>query len=119
MAKPYLDDLTKLLARVVPRFAADDGVECRHFFSGAAAYVNACMFMSLTPAGLALKLPEIRRTELMAAGGEALQYFPKAPIKKEYVVLPGDIREQPAVLAALIIESAEYAQPVRSAEKPG
>ena len=109
MAKPYLNELQQLLDRVAPTFGAGDIVACLRFFSGAAAYVNGRIFMSLTPVGLALKLPEARREELMSAGGKALRYFPKAPIKTAYVVLPGAIADQPAVLAGLIVESATFA----------
>ena len=118
MAKPYLDDLEQLLDRVAPAFGAGDVVACRHFFSGAAAYVNGGIFMSLTPVGLALKLPEARREELMAPGGKALRYFPKAPIKTAYVVLPGEIMDQPATLAGLIVESAACAMSAPPSKKP-
>ena len=39
--------------------------------------------MTLTPVGLALKLPERDRTDLLTTGASPLKYFPKAPIKKE------------------------------------
>lgn len=122
MAKPYLDDLENLLDRVAPAFGAGgdarDDIECRHFFSGAAAYVHKRIFMSLTPVGLALKLPVARREELMAAGGKALRYFPKAPIKTEYVVLPDTIMDRPAALASLIVESAECAKSASQSKRP-
>lgn len=119
MAKPYLEELEQLLDRVAPPFGAGEVVACRHFFSGAAAYVNGRIFMSLSPVGLGLKLPKARRAELMAAGGKALRYFPKAPIKAEYVVLPEDLKGQPAALARLIVESAACAMSAPSSKKPG
>ncbi len=64
-------------------------LECKHFFGGAACYVNGKIFASFSPVGFALKLPERQRTELIKDNeAKPLQYFPKAPIKKEYVVLP-------------------------------
>ena len=41
MAQPYLENLTALLERAAPDFIYGDVVECRHFFSGAAAYAKA------------------------------------------------------------------------------
>lgn len=119
MAQPYLENLTALLERTAPDLVDGDVVECRHFFSGAAAYASGCIFMSLTPVGLALKLPEPRRDALMVAGGSALRYFPNGPVKTDYVVLPETLTD--AVLAELIIESAEYAKaqppPVKKPKK--
>lgn len=107
MAAPYLDDLRKLL-EALPDVAAA-GVECRHFFSGAAAYVGGKIFISLSPAGLALKLPEEQRRRLFDAGGSALQYFPNLPVKKDYVVLPGDIAADMAALGPLAAEAIKHA----------
>ena len=39
-----------------------------------------------------MKLPEADRAELRKRGAKPLRYFPKAPIKKDYVVLPRKIR---------------------------
>ncbi len=70
-------------------------IDCNRFFSGAAAYANGRIFMSLSPSGLALKLAEGDRDALFSEGGTPLRYFPKAPIKKAYGVVPeklaGDI----------------------------
>ena len=67
-------------------------LECKHFFSGAAVYVDGKICISLTPVGFAVKLPEESRTFLMnEKGAKPLRYFPKGPIKKEYVVLPNVI----------------------------
>jgi TfoX/Sxy family transcriptional regulator of competence genes len=110
MAKLYLDDLTALIERAAPAFADGDVIACRHLFGGAAAYVNGRIFMSLTPVGLALKLPELRRDALKSAGGAALRYFPNGPVKVDYVVLPEAIMARRPAFAELIVESAEYAR---------
>ncbi len=88
------------------------GVElaCKHFFSGAAGYANGRIFMSLTPVGLALKLPEETRAALIDRGAEALRYFPKGPIKKHYVCIPNKLADDQAALAAWIVESIRYSQ---------
>lgn len=90
MAEPYLSQLQEIIAECGPDEALGDLV-CRHFFSGAAAHYIGAIVMTLSPVGLALKLPERDRTVLMDAGGRPLRYFPKAPIKKDYVVVPDDL----------------------------
>ena len=89
MAEPYLTDLKALADQWV---IADERVgvlECRHFFSGAAAYRDGAIVASLTPVGLAFKVPaqvhdELLRQELAVP----LRYFPTGPIKRDYVLFP-------------------------------
>ena len=64
MAEPYLRELQSIVERVYMRRDQADAVSCKHFFSGAAAYVDGHMFMTLTTVGLALKLPEDDRNTL-------------------------------------------------------
>ena len=59
MAKIYLEKLRGLIERLPLNRRERDDVTCKHFFSGAAAYVDGRIFMTLTPKGLALKLPEV------------------------------------------------------------
>lgn len=66
--------------------------------------------MTLTPVGLALKLPEDARVALMARGASALRYFPKGPIKKDYVIIPEDIANDAAALAPWIGQSIGFSQ---------
>ena len=74
---------------VVAHRAFDVKLEVKHFFSGAAVYVNEKIFMTLTPVGLAIKLPENNIEKLLKEGkAKKLRYFPKAPIKKDYAILP-------------------------------
>jgi TfoX/Sxy family transcriptional regulator of competence genes len=88
MVESHLQELRSLLERAAPNLDPGTAIECRHLFSGAAAYAGGRIFMSLTPTGLALKLPAEARQQLMEAGARSLRYFPKGPIKKEYVILP-------------------------------
>ncbi len=104
MAEPYLRELRSLLERVSPGGA----VECKHFFGGAAAYSGGRIFMSLTRVGLALKLPAETRDCLFRNGAAPLRYFPNAPVKKEYAVLPEATTGNEAALARLIGESLDY-----------
>lgn len=108
MAAPYLQALEALLARNAAAIGSETNVEARHFFSGAAAYAEGRMFISLTPAGLALKLSEADRTSLSGLGARPLKYFPKAPVKKDYLVLPDAIAGDDAALAGWIEKSVAY-----------
>ena len=98
MAKDYVERLRARLAPTIAALPAGVTVEIKHFFSGAAAYANHRICISLTGVGLAMKLPEDGRARLMADGAKPLRYFPKAPIKKQYVVLPDGLAEDPEQL---------------------
>lgn len=112
MAEPYLKDLQSLLEKTAAGLDGNldggAGIEARHFFSGAAAYADGRVFISLTPAGLALKLPEKDRAALRQRGATPLRYFPKAPIKQDYVVLPDAVAGDSAALAGWIEKSVGY-----------
>ena len=84
-------------------------MECKHFFSGAAAYVEGRIFASLTSSSFALKLPEQARNELMTRAGAPLRYFPGAPVKKDYVVIPTEIVTATAELSRLVGQSVDFA----------
>ncbi len=110
MVESFRADLTALIDRSGLSSKDRARIDCRHFFSGAAAYADGQIFMSLSPAGLALKLPENRCTDLFAAGAGALKYFAKSPIKKGYVVLPRAIAEDRSALLALLKESLAFSR---------
>ena len=93
MAEPYLRDLQSIIERLSAPNDEADKITCKHFFSGAAAYIDGHIFMSLTPVGLALKLPKDDCAALLNQGAKPLQYFPKAPVKKDYVLLPSKFRD--------------------------
>lgn len=108
MVDVHLHALRSILERAAPCLDPGVAIECKHFFSGAAAYAGGKMFMSLTPVGLALKLPAEARQQLMEAGARPLRYFPKAPIKKDYVVLPDKLARDDDALAPWIEESIRH-----------
>ena len=64
--------------------------------------------MMLTPVGLALKLPEADRATLFGQGAKPLQYFPKAPVKKEYAVLPAQVAGDRDILSRWILRSIDF-----------
>lgn len=109
MTKQHLDQMHTLIAPAISGRFIDAKLECKHFFSGAALYANGRICISLTPVGFALKLPEdLRISLLMQRGVKHLQYFPKGPIKQEYVVLPKSILEDARTCRRLIRNSIEY-----------
>ena len=108
MAEPYLQDLKALLAQAPPRPRRGTTIACKHFFAGAAAYVDGRIFLSLTPVGLALKLPEDARATLRREGGKPLRYFPKGPIKEDYVVVPMSLTKDVALLGPWIVQSVAF-----------
>ena len=109
MVKEYLDNLNSLFNHINSKKINESNFEIKHFFSGAAIYVNGTICISLTPAGFAIKLPEELRCELMKEKGtKQLRYFSKGHIKKEYVVLPKKIMDDKTLLVQLIEKSFEY-----------
>ncbi|MBT3704016.1 MAG: TfoX/Sxy family protein [Alphaproteobacteria bacterium] len=104
MAQPWLSDLQAL----ADTLALHGDITCKHFFSGAAAYKDGQIFMSLSPAGLALKLPEQTCADLISKGAKPLKYFANSPAKKGYAVLPDNICEDDKALHKLISLSLEY-----------
>src|SRR6266849_1708608 len=109
MAKEYLEQLSALMKQIAPEKFSSVDIECKHFFSGAAAYVNRRIFLSLTPVGLALKLPPYAQNVLLQRkGARQLRYFPKGPIKKDYVLLPDRMRNDIKELRHWITISIEH-----------
>ncbi len=86
MAQPFLENLKVLASQ---HLKEQSGIECKHFFSGAALYANGLICASLTPVGLAFKLPDDLYSELIESGAASpLRYFAKSPVKKGYVLFP-------------------------------
>ena len=66
--------------------------------------------LSLTPVGLALKLPPETKERLLAdSQAEPLRYFPNGPIKKDYALFPGREVESDESFVQLALESIQYA----------
>jgi len=65
----------------------DSPLEVKHFFSGAALYVDGKFCVSWSPVGLAFKLPEPEVSNLINSGkAKSLKYFPNGNIKKGYAL---------------------------------
>ena len=72
------------------------------------------MFASLFDGGLAVKLsPGMQATALALPGARRLQYAEDQPVSKDKVVLPAEVVDNPAALAAWVQHSIEFtiAQP--------
>ena len=111
MAQEYLERLNALIGRLSTGGLKGVKLECRHFFSGAAVFAEGRICMSWTPVGFAIKLPETSRSALVnQQGAKYLRYFPKGPIKKDYVVLPNSMLQEMRTLGRLAKTSAEYAR---------
>ena len=99
MAGEYLERLSELMKRVAPSGFSNVKLECKHFFSGAALYANGKICATLTPKGFAIKLPEKNIKKLLKEGkAKKLRYFPKAPIKKDYIVLSNAMTDDLKIL---------------------
>lgn len=107
MAEPYLSELKTLVAQAC-KARISDSITCKHFFSGAAAFLDGKIFMSLSPVGLALKLSDEDCNSLINEGATPLRYFPKAPIKKGYVILPDRIAKNRKGLPLWIMRSIAH-----------
>lgn len=108
MAEEYLEQLSTLMEKASPG-KIKDNLECKHFFNGAAVYAKGRICMSLTPVGFAIKLPEESRNILIKQqGAKPLRYFPKGPIKKDYVVLPKAVLNDIKALRNWVKASIEY-----------
>src|SRR5712691_8527390 len=109
MAHEYLDQVSALLKSATSRRFRDVKLECKHFFSGAAIYADGRICMSLTTVGFALKLPkEARNTLVKEQAAKPLRYFPNAPIKKDYVILPKAMLKDMRTLRRWVKVSIEY-----------
>ena len=110
MTAEYLERLNALIERLPSGSLKGVKLECKHFFSGAAVYAQGRICMSWTPVGFAIKLPETSRSDLVNhQGAKYLRYFPKGPIKKDYVILPKSMLQEMRTLGRVARTSVEYA----------
>ena len=86
MAKEYFLKLSKLIDKIDLKTKSPQ-IEIKHFFSGAAIYVDGKIRITLSPVGLAFKLPDQEVNELIKSGRAIhLKYFPQGNIKKGYAL---------------------------------
>ena len=109
MAEEYLNRLSAFVKEATAGCSENIHLECKHFFSGAALYAEGRICVTLTPVGLGIKLPEEMADKLLKnKKAVPLRYFPKAPIKKGYVLFPGGVANGDEALHQYVKESIEY-----------
>jgi len=87
MAKLYFEKLSKLLTELDIENKVDGELEIKHFFSGAALYVNGKICVSWSPGGLAFKLAKLEVNNLIESGeAKPLKYFDKGRVKEGYAM---------------------------------
>lgn len=92
MAREYLESLSAFVIEATTELSGIISLECKHFFSGAALYAENRICISLTPVGLAMKLPEGTKDNLFRdKRAVPLRYFPEGPIKSGYALFPGGV----------------------------
>jgi len=95
MAKEYFEKLSNLLKEIKIDNEIATSLEIKHFFSGAALYVNKTICASWSPAGLAFKLPEKEVEKLITSGkAKPLKYFAKGHVKKGYALFENPSTEK-------------------------
>lgn len=109
MVKEYSEKLLKLVDELNIEEEFAFSVEVKHFFSGAALYVNGAMTASWSPVGLAFKLPELEVEGLIAKGeAKPLKYFPKGHIKKGYVLFEAPDLTKKNQWKAYFLKAAQF-----------
>jgi len=108
MTREFIAELETLIGGMGNALPRDATIDCKRLFSGAAAYANGRIFISLTPVGLAVKLAEPEKGALMQMGGTPLRYFPKAPVKKAYVVVPENLAANTDLLKPWLARPISY-----------
>ena len=109
MAKEYLERLSAFVVDATSDLSGNIDLECKHFFSGAALYADGRICVSLTPVGLAIKLPEETKDNLLKdKKAVPLTYFPEGPAKKGYALFVGGVGEGSEMLHGYVKESIEF-----------
>lgn len=87
MAKKYFEKLNTLVSQLLLARNEVQKIEVKHFFSGAALYIDGKICATWSPSGLAFKLPQQDVKNLIDnKKAMPLKYFPKGHVKKGYAV---------------------------------
>ncbi len=108
MAKVYFEKLSALLEELQIENEITNSMEVKHFFSGAALYVNKTICASWSPAGLAFKLEEQEANKLIKNGTAIpLKYFPKGHVKNGYALFEDPGKKKVSYWRKYFIKSAQ------------
>ena len=111
MAKIYFEKLSLLVEKVGINEEVSNKIEIKHFFSGAALYINKTICVSWSPAGLAFKLGETESINLIKSNKAIpLKYFPKGHIKKGYAVFESPTETNPNQWKKYFVKAVEQAE---------
>lgn len=105
-----MDRISGILGTARPRLKRTHEVTFKNCFGAVAGYVDGKIFISSGRFGVALKLPAPTVTRLLKESAvRHLKYFPNGRVKRDYVVLPKRILEDPARLKRLLDQSIRFA----------
>jgi len=108
MAKEYFQKLESLFSELDLESEFGSNAEIKHFFSGAALYVNGAICASWSPVGLAFKLPDQEATELIASGKAIpLKYFANGYVKKGYAVFENPSEDKSEQWKSYFLKAAQ------------
>jgi len=106
--------LVALFDACLPR---EGGVERRQMFGYPCAFVNGNLACGLHQENVLVRLPEARRTVLVAERGvRSFEPMPGRPMR-EYVIVPPDVVVDPVALGAWLAEGVAYARSLPSGAK--
>lgn len=109
MAKEHREKLSGLILRLNIEKESSCRIEVRHFFTGAALYVNEVICASWSPVGLAFKLPENEVTSLISSGkAKPLKYFPNGHVKKGYALFESPEKSKPIRWKAYFLKAMKH-----------
>jgi TfoX/Sxy family transcriptional regulator of competence genes len=109
MAKEYLEKLSGLILRLNIEKEANSRIEVKHFFTGAALYVNKVICASWSPVGLAFKLPEKEVVNLINSGrARPLKYFPNGHVKRGYALFEAPEKSRPNRWKAYFVKAIKH-----------
>jgi hypothetical protein len=107
MAKEYFEKLSALVHELDIENEISAQMEIKHFFSGAALYVNGKIRVTWSPVGLAFKLPTLEVSQLIDRGEAIpLKYFPDGNEKKGYALIENHVSRKPSQLKKYFLMAA-------------
>lgn len=106
-----LDTLKEYVTEAAAHLKPPATVTFRAMFGGACAYVGGKVVAVLCDVGLALKLSNADRDEVLKVRGtKPLQFEPDSPPMKQYVVVPPKLCASSTELAGWLAKSVAYAK---------
>jgi TfoX/Sxy family transcriptional regulator of competence genes len=106
MAKEYFEKLSNLISELSIEDETAAPLEVKHFFSGAALYVDGTIRATWSPVGMAFKLGESEANQLINNGKAIpLKYFPNGHVKKDYALFENPSMSEPSPWKEYFIKS--------------